>query len=431
MSSYAHTISNIGRSGFNHENCMDQRYGFNNHTDRMIPHKSFVDLRNIPIEAPFDSRQYNNPISSLVDYMTIPMDMPWGDYDFTQSNDRMTIPMNMHWREDYDDHMTIPMEGPWREDSPERCDYTNQKFGFNQLNSLYLAHKHFLDSSNYKHTLISNAIDSINRNKGMISLSNYTIPFSKYNYSNVLPTQVQDVMSPHQQTPYYDFHNFPSEQSKQKSDSDHILNDYIAPSSKYHMASKRNNGKMKLYKIVTSFVTSYYIKGQYEAMKQIRTMKHNAYLLFVGYDEGDMQPGVTGSRIKYNNGYYENAVHATIRELKEETGFTTHPRNLMWFDNNNCVKIGRHGTIYLLNAKTCKISDKAKILRDNSLKKIAVLIFGSYNDIMYMIQNAKSIDPKEQISYYACVHIDHALRMTHTIKQRRLRGLTDAFKFRI
>ena len=201
----------------------------------------------------------------------------------------------------------------------------------------------------------------------------------------------------------------------------------------YHDIAKptKNNNEMTLYKTVEAYVTSYYIMGQYEALRQIATMNPESYILFVGYTNADMQPGITGTRLKFRFGSIEKASHAAIRELKEETGFTTHPQNLMYFDNGNCQKVGRYGTIYLTDAGYCTVSKYVKMSRNDSLSKVALLVYGSQTNVMRMIQKAKPIDPHENIAYYACVHIAHALEMTRIIKERRSCGLLRPFHYRM
>jgi len=192
-----------------------------------------------------------------------------------------------------------------------------------------------------------------------------------------------------------------------------------------HIAVNVNFGP---YKLINPLITWYYVKGQYETLHYIKSISPDCYVIFIGYKDADMQPGITGSVTEGES--YEKA---TIRELEEEIGFTAQICNLQPIDTSRLGKVGRQGNVYILNAKNCIIAENIKILKKgfgrSPNKKIALLVYGSKDIIMNMLMKAKPIDPGENIDYYGCIHIDHAMKMTEGIKFRRIKGITKEFKY--
>jgi 8-oxo-dGTP pyrophosphatase MutT (NUDIX family) len=131
----------------------------------------------------------------------------------------------------------------------------------------------------------------------------------------------------------------------------------------------RCDGEFTLYRVIVVHVTDYYLANQCAAMQQIFEKSPNCYVLFVGYEEGDAQPGITGSCIEFSKGVYERPSVAAVRELEEETGFTTRRGNLEWFDTRYYSDIGRHATIYLLDVRKCVEAIDVKIDNSKSGKK--------------------------------------------------------------
>lgn len=177
----------------------------------------------------------------------------------------------------------------------------------------------------------------------------------------------------------------------------------------------------------TAIMTTYYAKGQLAAMKEIYKRNPETFILFIGYNDsnngGDMQPGVTGSRIHLGDGKYEKPARTAIRELAEETGYFSPSSTLELFDTSQFSNdIGGDATVYLLDASTCEIAVNVKVTKDRSNKKISVIPYGTYTQIITMAKNAKPIDPDEKIGYYAVVPVCHAVKMlekARTFKNRK------------
>jgi len=203
----------------------------------------------------------------------------------------------------------------------------------------------------------------------------------------------------------------------------------------HYIGELQNDNRIILYKTLNVHITWYYLKGQYEAMIDIYRTNPNAYILFVGYRHGDMQPGITGTILKMEDRekqtyILEKSENAAIRELKEEVGFTTHPNNLIAFNTQHSENVGRNATIYLTDASKCVPSKYVKIssLKDSS-HKIALLVYGTRLNILDIIERAKPINPRENIAYYGSVHIVYALEMTRIIKERKAMGQIGTFRY--
>lgn len=164
-------------------------------------------------------------------------------------------------------------------------------------------------------------------------------------------------------------------------------------------------------------MTTYYLKGQLQALIEISIRFPEAFILFVGYHVkldgtggGDMQPGLTGSCVQSDDGKYEKVSHAASRELTEETGFST--SSLQWFDTSELDdKFGRHATIYLVDASTITVAESVPIVKGESTKKVSVIPYGTYEQIVTIAKNARPVDEDEGIGYYAAVSVHHAVKM--------------------
>jgi 23S rRNA U2552 (ribose-2'-O)-methylase RlmE/FtsJ len=162
-------------------------------------------------------------------------------------------------------------------------------------------------------------------------------------------------------------------------------------------------------------ISSYYLRGQYLAIMKLQSMYPNAYVLFIGYDYGDMQPGVTGSFLKG-----DVSTDAALRELREETGFTTNPEYLEVVNTEYTTDEGYETIIYFLNANKCTQADVTiQDAEDNKKQKVAVMVYGSFDDMTNLIKKAKAINPNEGITFYSLVHVDHAVKIAYIMQQKK------------
>jgi len=171
--------------------------------------------------------------------------------------------------------------------------------------------------------------------------------------------------------------------------------------------------------------SNFYITGIYSALSQIHDSSH---VLYIGYLDGDMQIGVTGSCMDK-----ESFRVAALREITEELGIFFDNDQLKECSNGSNKGTRSYNTIYSLCIDDCKImkpipmdseskhkgSEHAlwSIGQDNKNCKIGVIVYGSPGKLSQLIQMAQPLNSAEQIYYYASVPKKQAMDITYVIKK--------------
>lgn len=165
--------------------------------------------------------------------------------------------------------------------------------------------------------------------------------------------------------------------------------------------------------------SNFYISGTLDTLEQIqgKSQESSPQILYIGYLEGDMQVGITGSCLKG-----ESFRDAAIREIREELGISVSPKYL-----RECIKKklrgkDRYSTIFSLcldsldNLNSSDNFNNDSImcpdLQDDKRYKVVVIIYGSPKKIQELMSIAKPLYNNERINYYASVPKEFALAVT-------------------
>lgn len=164
--------------------------------------------------------------------------------------------------------------------------------------------------------------------------------------------------------------------------------------------------------------SNFYLSGILSALECI---SRDSYILYVGYTQGDMQIGVTGSCLRN-----ENPKTAAIRELKEELGIDVNPSHLIEVSHGKMEHGKGYSTIFVLCLDFCHFTPalpnaKKAIGTDDKYAKIAVIVYGSALRLNDLLQIAKPLDGDEKINYYASVPREYAYQVTTAIKNLKKR----------
>ncbi len=142
----------------------------------------------------------------------------------------------------------------------------------------------------------------------------------------------------------------------------------------------------------------------------------NDVIVFIGYSEkigGDAQIGLTGS---IDKGSYP--LNTAIKELNEETGFTTSTVNF----NLNGEYVGKNNRkifVYTLKAidciplKTIPIGKKSYGFNN----KIVILLYGNSLEVSNLMEKIPIRNGEENINHFLIVPVSAAIQMaSHLIK---------------
>lgn len=167
--------------------------------------------------------------------------------------------------------------------------------------------------------------------------------------------------------------------------------------------------------------SNFYLSGTLSTLEEL---PKNSHILYVGYLEGDMQIGITGSCLRG-----ESFKDAATREIREEIGMSINPKYLK---ECSCKKLkgkDRYSTIYSLCIDDIdnidNIDEKEENTDDNldekddKRYKVVVIIYGSKEKINELIKSSKPFYDDERINYYASVPKEHALTVVSTIENSK------------
>ncbi|ARF12436.1 hypothetical protein Klosneuvirus_5_106 [Klosneuvirus KNV1] len=190
--------------------------------------------------------------------------------------------------------------------------------------------------------------------------------------------------------------------------------------------------KMKTTKIVTEnslyvrylrtditkriYVSCCYFSGLLECLEEIYKSKSDAYIICIGYTDGDFQIALTGT-----GKFKEHSLNTAQRETFEEVDIESD--NIQFFNtyqhNGAKVKVSH---VYKVDASECTSSTKSRndlinLDHDNNKKhKITVVIYGSLAETTKIIQSSR-LDPRnrEHIGFYVLLRVSDAISICKKI----------------
>ena len=191
-------------------------------------------------------------------------------------------------------------------------------------------------------------------------------------------------------------------------------------------------GQNEIKKIFEVTVTSYYLIGQLEALKNLQKQAGDdeKYIICVGYKNSsgsfvDMQPGLTET--------------CKLDELPEECacrGLCEECNGFMIIEDLEKLSqpiMCPTKTIYHFSVELSKVSmiiDYIDDTRgDDNARKVCVFPWGNKSKVKSFMKFATVMDSHEQIGYYVAIPIDHAVKILELIKINYVCHKAKTFKY--
>lgn len=167
-------------------------------------------------------------------------------------------------------------------------------------------------------------------------------------------------------------------------------------------------------------ISWYYLFGQNKAIKKMKNKERktfDSYMLCIGYNEGDIQLGLTGGVL--NN---ESHLDCVQRELYEET--------MLCCNQNDIVKIYQKNetSFYSLSIEKCFIKefDENNVYEKSNekvTKRSLLYLHGPYDIMKKFVNNMKVMYSSECITHYTLLPIQIAKEITQHLANRQITKL--------
>lgn len=164
------------------------------------------------------------------------------------------------------------------------------------------------------------------------------------------------------------------------------------------------------------YVSCCYFSGQLECLEEIHRSNPNAYIICIGYTDGDFQIALTGTGKNK-----ERMLHTAKRETFEEVDIESDNIKLFNIFQHNGTRV-KVSHVYKVSASDCKQSTKsrndlASHDRNNNAKhKITVIIYGTLEETSNIVKSSR-LDPnnREHIGFYVLLRVSDAIAICRKI----------------
>lgn len=164
------------------------------------------------------------------------------------------------------------------------------------------------------------------------------------------------------------------------------------------------------------YISCCYYSGLQECLENIYHSNPDAFIICIGYTDGDFQIALTGTG-KLN----ESILNTAKRETFEEIDMESDNFELFRSCTNEGSKV-KTSYVYKVNANTCSTSTKQRDdfsnndYGDERKNKITVVVYGTLEETSRIVQSSR-IDPqnREHIGFYTLLRVSDAITICRKI----------------